>query len=148
MKILTVKIKSKKLLIVFLIILILFIFLLEFISVNSKKFPQILDNEQRVNFIKGLNLNVSEEPIEQKQIIIPEKFSDVYLSYNQIQLSAGYDLSLYKGKTADLYKYFISEENGDKKYVNLIIFNGKVIGGDISTIGINGYMSPLKEQSN
>lgn len=146
MKILTVKIKSKKLLIVFLIILITFLFLLELLSFYANKSPLIIDNEQRVAFINSLNLSVLEEPVEYKQIIIPEKFSEVYLKYNQVQLAAGYDLSLYKGKTADFYKYITPEENGEFMYVNIIIFKGKIIGGDISSAKINGSMLPLKEQ--
>lgn len=145
MKILTVNIKNKKLLIVFLIILITFLFSLELLSIKSSNDTKIIDNEQRVSFIKGLNVDILEEPVEQKQIIIPEKFSDVYLKYNQIQLAAGYDLTLYKGKTADFFKYATPEENGEYRYVNIIIFNGKIIGGDISSAKINGFMLPLKE---
>ena len=145
LKILTINIKNKRLLLVFLIILTAFFFVLEALSIISAKQTKIIDNESRVNFINSLNVNVKEEPVEQKDIIIPQIFNDVYLKYNQLQLSAGYDLSIYKGKKATLFKYTTEEENGDCIFVNLIICEGCVIGGDISSAKINGFMLPLKE---
>lgn len=145
LKIITVKIKNKRLLLVFLIILTAFFLVLEAVSVVSAKKPEILDNESRVNFINSLGISVREEPVEQKEIIIPQVFNDVYLKYNLMQLSAGYDLSLYKGKTATLFKYATTQENNDSIFVNLIICNGLIIGGDISSAKINGFILPLKE---
>ena len=142
----SIKVKSKRLLLIFIMILTVFLIFIEFLSNQVSTSEKVLDNEQRVNFINNLNIKILEEPVEVKEIIIPNKFSDVYEKYNQIQLLAGYDLKLYNGQKATLYKYATPEHNGDFIYVNLIILNGRIIGGDISSVKINGSILPLKEQ--
>lgn len=119
--------------------------MLEALSLVSATQTKIFDNESRINFIKSLNIDIIEEPIEEKEILIPLEFNNVYSKYNQLQLSAGYDLSLYKGKTAKLYKYKTVLQNGEYLFVNLIILDGYIIGGDISSLKINGFMLPLEE---
>lgn len=145
LKIITFKIKNKRLLLVFLIILTAFLFVLETLSIVSNDQIVIKDNISRVNFINSLGLKVKEEPVEKKNIIIPQAFNEVYLKYNQLQKSAGYDLSIYKGEKATLFKYTTEAHSDDLLYVNLIVLNGKIIGGDISSAKINGFMLPLKE---
>lgn len=107
---------------------------------------KIIDNSSRINFIKNLGIIPNEDLIEEKELFIPEKFTDVWEIYNAVQRSAGYDLSLFSGKSAKLYKYEIPNFNKDlNAYVNLIVLDGKVIGGDISSTELNGFMLPLKE---
>ncbi len=107
---------------------------------------QIVDNSSRIDFIKRLGVTPDENLSEEKEIFIPEKFTDVWERYNQMQKSVGYDLSLYSGKTAKLFKYKILNFSGNSSaYVNLIVLEGKVIGGDISSAELNGFMLPLKE---
>ncbi len=98
-------------------------------------------NAQRVQFIKNLNIDIKEECTETKQITVPVKFSDVYLRYNNLQKQAGYDLTDYAGCGVTRYTYTFSG-NPDKR-VNLLVYKGKIIGGDISDIAFSGKMLPL-----
>lgn len=103
-------------------------------------------NAQRVAFIKSLALVPDEDNAEKKQITIPETFSAVYSNYNDLQKKSGYDLSAYKGASALVYTYpvgKISQENDDEYYVNLIVYKGRIIGGDICSRNFNGEMLPL-----
>lgn len=98
-------------------------------------------NALRVSYINGLGLTVDETPELKKDIVIPWEFSDVYRKYNQLQQRAGFDLSVYKGKAATVYTYSVSGE--EDTVVNLIVSGKIIIGGDISSVRIDGEMKPL-----
>ena len=76
-----------------------------------------------------------------KEIVIPEEFSDVYMKYNGLQRSAGYDLMPYRGRKATVYTYRVTD--AEDTVINLIVSDGKIIGGDISSVRIDGEMKPL-----
>ncbi len=149
LKLITVKVRSLRLLLVFFALLSAFLFLLEILSVASDKDTLITDNSSRIAFIKSLGITSDESLAEEKEIYIPEKFTDVWQKYNDVQLKAGYDLSLFAGKKAKLYKYLIADfRDNATAYVNLIVLDGRIIGGDISSAELNGFMLPLKELEN
>lgn len=103
-------------------------------------------NYERINYLNSINCKVQEEIISQKEIVIPDEFSDVYERYNGLQLEAGFNLVPFKGAAATLYTYKVSEyKNIKNAYVNLIVCNSKIIGGDIFTTELNGQMLPLKK---
>ena len=90
-----------------------------------------------------------ELPCETEQVVIPEDFSDVYEKYNAIQYEAGYDLKDYRSRSVVRYSYFL-EDYDPKQYVvaNLLVFEGKIIGGDISSRRLDGFMLPLVSKDN
>ncbi len=103
-------------------------------------------NHERIDFLSSINCKVSEEFVSQKEIIIPEEFSQVYERYNSLQNKAGFDLIKYKGAKSTLYTYKVLDyKNLQNAYVNLIVCDGKIIGGDIYTTNLNGQMLPLKK---
>ncbi len=103
------------------------------------------ENKERIAFLKNFSYDVDEEPIEIKEIIIPSEFNDTYTRYNEIQLSQGFDLEKYKGESAKLYTYAIKNYPGVKNSkdvirANILVIDGTVIGGDICSIELNGFM--------
>lgn len=85
--------------------------------------------------------DVSETPYEVVEFEIPLKFNSVWENYNNLLKEKGYDLSLYKGKKCKRYTYLIPSENAR---ANIIVSDGKIIGGDISSITLDGIMIPIK----
>jgi len=85
--------------------------------------------------------DVSETPYEVVEFEIPLKFNSVWENYNNLLKEKGYDLSLYKGKKCRRYTYLIPSENA---HANIIVSDGKIIGGDISSITLDGIMIPIK----
>ncbi|MBQ8764356.1 MAG: DUF4830 domain-containing protein [Clostridia bacterium] len=85
--------------------------------------------------------DVSETPYEVVEFEIPLKFNSVWENYNNLLKEKGYDLALYKGKKCKRYTYLIPSENAR---ANIIVSDGKIIGGDISSITLNGIMIPIK----
>ena len=57
-------------------------------------------NALRCDFARGLGVTPDETAVSVKEIVIPEEFSDVYMKYNELQRSAGYDLMPYRGRKA------------------------------------------------
>lgn len=88
--------------------------------------------------------DVSESPYEVVEFTVPEKFTPVYERYNNLLKEGGYDLSDYKGKKCKRYTYLVPSKNAR---ANIIVHDGKIIGGDISSITIDGMMIPIKKES-
>ena len=101
-------------------------------------------NALRVEYLSGLGYTVDETAISVKEIVIPEKFSDVYNEYNRLQQTAGFDLSRYRGNKAVVYTYRLSDS--EDTVINLIVSDNNIIGGDISSVRIDGEMKALERK--
>lgn len=108
--------------------------------------------DDRLKFISDFGWIVDEDPVEVRQIAIPQEFDDVYKNYNQIQLSQGYDLTKYAGRSAKRWTYVVRNypdvsENEDYVRINLIVCDGKIIGGDVCSIKLDGFMHGFEKDS-
>ena len=104
--------------------------------------------EERVNYINSLGFETDSSE-ESKEIIIPTRFNDVYNKYNEIQKKQGLDLAEYKGKTAVMYTYHITNYgDNDNVIANLIVFDGQLIGADLcDTSADNGFLVALNDKT-
>ena len=84
--------------------------------------------------------DVEKVPYEVVKFTIPETFTSVYDRYNSLLEQNGYSLVPYKGKECTRYTYLIPSVNAR---ANILVYDGKVIGGDISGITIDGVMIPI-----
>ncbi len=142
MKLYCISIKSRGAVSVFLALLTLLLVTLEVININSSATNSVLTNEDRVSAISMYGYDVSPDVVEVKEIVIPEKFNDVYENYNEIQIKGGFNLKNYSGEKVTLYKYQL-RDSANAEFVNLIICDGVIIGGDVSSARIDGDMKPL-----
>lgn len=100
----------------------------------------------RISFIKSFGWEVSPDLPETAEITIPSKFNEVYKNYNSLQKSQGFDLKKYRGKAAVRYTYKIvnypseSGEFAENVVINLIVCEGKIIGGDVCSLELDGFM--------
>lgn len=85
--------------------------------------------------------DVSEKPYEVVEFTIPMEFNNVWNNYNNLLRENGYDLAPFKGKKCKRYTYLIPSENAR---ANIIVCDGEIIGGDISSITLDGIMVPIK----
>lgn len=106
--------------------------------------------EERISFISQLGLTVEETPSEIKEILIPCDFDQTYINYNEIQKQAGLNLDLYKGCTAKKWTYTVTNYPGYEGRncikVNLIVYRNRIIGGDICSVELDGFMKGLTKQ--
>ena len=86
---------------------------------------------------------------EEKEVVIPAEFSSVYDNYNRLQKQAGFDLEPYKGCSVMRYTYSLGDFPADEYVViNLLVTEEKIIGGDISSRRLDGFMLPLLAKQN
>ncbi len=99
---------------------------------------------ERMSFISQFGWKVTEEPVEIKEVIIPEEFDDTYIAYNEIQKSQGFDLTEFAGKRAKRWTYVVKNYEGYESseciHINLLVYDNKVIGGDVCSVELDGFM--------
>jgi hypothetical protein len=96
----------------------------------------------RIAFIKSFGWEIEDEEPEVSEVTIPREFDEVYLNYNLIQKAQGLDLWDYIGCKVKRYTYKISNYPTGEKGVclTLLVYNGYVIGGDVKSPRIDGFM--------
>lgn len=99
---------------------------------------------QRIHFLTELGYTVNSSSEESEEIKIPTEFGDVYNRYNELQKQSGTNLLNYRG--ADCVRYTYTEENSDWRF-NLIVYEGRIIGGDVCTVALDGEMKALGEKT-
>lgn len=81
-----------------------------------------------------------------KTVHIPDPLDATFRAYNHIQTPCGFDLERHVGKNVQCYSYPINNPPdgvSEPVYVNLLIYEGTVIGGDYMSPALNGFMRPL-----
>lgn len=102
----------------------------------------VKDNNERIEFLSQFGWTVSDEPTEITTLTIPSEFNATYEKYNDIQREQGLDLSKYQEKSCTRYTYQVLNYKDATQGVraNLLVLNDKVIGGDISSVALNGFI--------
>lgn len=102
---------------------------------------------ERMSFITALGLTTDNEPSSVTEIKIPEEFDETFTNYNEIQKQSGLDLEPYKGCTVKKWTYTVTNypgyEESQSIRINLLVYKGKIIGGDICSLEIDGFMKGL-----
>lgn len=103
-----------------------------------------------IEFLSYYGWQVEEKPIESAPVIIPEEFDTIFEDYNVLQKEAGLDLKAYRGQKGTRYTYRVLNypENIENVRSNVIVIDGKAVGGDISTVALDGFMHSLKYSFN
>lgn len=109
----------------------------------------IRTNADRVAFLRAFGWEVSKEPLHTQDVRIPTDPSEVFSRYNQLQLSQGYDLSAYAGKSVKRYVYEVLNypESDAQFFATLLIYQNTVIGGDICSAEKGGIMQGFEMPS-
>ena len=65
-------------------------------------------NEARIAFLAEYGWEVNAEPVQTQQVRVPEEPGEVFLRYNELQVSQGYDLLQYSGQELTRYVYQVT----------------------------------------
>lgn len=119
----------------------------ESVAAVSYNYSNVKTNEDIVQFLEGFGYEVNPEPIETAEVTVPGKFDSVYQRYNDIQRAQGLNLKKFAGKTVKRYSYEIIgyDDASDCAMANILIFNGSIVGGDISRSGENAFIHGFKK---
>ncbi len=103
----------------------------------------VKNNDTRREFLSQFGWEVSETELESVEITIPKDFDKIMNEYNEIQKRQGLDLSGYKGKKVTRFTYEVKNYEGYEGtvYANIIVYKNKVIGGDICTADVKGFIT-------
>lgn len=106
----------------------------------------VANNDERVKFLTELGWEVDASPTETMQVKIPSEPSEVFDRYNALQLTQGYDLSQYSGKTVMRYVYRVNNFPGatEPVYATVLVHKNQIIGGDVTDTTAKGKVQPLK----
>lgn len=115
---------------------------------NEKTSTKISSDEKGAQYLSSLGWTVEVPALNKETVLIPKNFNDVFNKYNTLQQSQGYDLKNYAGKEVDLYTYKVTNhESSDTVYAQLYVYKNKVIGGDVHSSSLDGFMCGLKKAS-
>ena len=105
-------------------------------------YDKIKTNEDRMAFLGQFGWEVDATPVESTTVTIPAEFDKVFASYNELQRRQGLDLSGYASRTVERYTYTVTNYDGFDGTVlaNLLVYRGRVIGGDICSADTNGFI--------
>ncbi len=101
----------------------------------------------REEYLESLGWKIETPAVSEENVLIPKTFSEVFNKYNELQLSQGFDLSKYSGKELKLYTYKVTNhESTDTVLAELYVYKGDVVGGDIHSAALDGFMCGLKKE--
>lgn len=157
MVIMTAKVSKRKIIAMLLLIALIVAVLAVLLSHSGDAAPapdtsaqtpapeKIKTNEARIAYLSSYGWEVSEEPVQTQEVRIPTDPSEVFQRYNELQMSQGFDLSEYAGKTVRRYVYAITNYPGGKEnfYATLLVYKDDVIGGDVASAEKGGVMHGL-----
>ena len=106
------------------------------------RYDKIKSAADAADFLAQFGWKVKPTPVEETNVTIPSEFDRIFTSYNEIQKQQGLDLSKYRRKTVKRYTFELSEYDGydGKVYANVLVYRNKVIGGDICSADMTGFM--------
>lgn len=110
----------------------------------------IKNNEARIEYLHAYGWEVSPDPIATQEFIIPAKPEDESLAeYLALQAQQGFDLSKYAGKRVKRYTYEVTNYPSGESGIqaNLLIYRGTVVGGEILSPQLDGFLHGLTRPS-
>ena len=104
-------------------------------------FEHIRTDADRRAFLKQFGWEVSDKEPFYEEVSIPKEFDAIFTAYNDMQKAQGLDLQKYGGKVCHHYRYEITNYDADEPvYANLLVYRGRVIGGDIASAKSGGFV--------
>ena len=105
-------------------------------------FDNIRTDADRRAFLTQFGWAVSSKEPFFEEVSIPREFDGIFTAYNDMQKTQGLDLEKYAGKICQHYRYEIENyDSADTVYANLLVYRGRVIGGDISSAKMDGFVT-------
>ncbi len=109
--------------------------------------PSAKSEKARVAYLADCGWTVESPALKEETVLIPKSFSPVFEEYNELQKKQGFDLSRYAGKEVTMYTYKVARSNlGDNVLAVIYVSGGSVIGGDVHSTALDGFMCALKQK--
>lgn len=101
--------------------------------------------EQRLTYLADLGWAVNAAPVETLDLQLPQPLTEDWVAYAQLQKEQDLPFSDYSGQSVRRYTYTVTNYPGVEKgvQVNLYVCGDQLIGGDIISLGENGFQTGL-----
>ncbi|MBQ9779829.1 MAG: DUF4830 domain-containing protein [Clostridia bacterium] len=113
----------------------------------SIKYEKVRSSDDAAGFLGQFGWVVDAGSAETVTVTIPAEFDKIFAGYNEMQKAQGLDLSKYKKKEITRYTFTVTnygEYNGEAYtmpvYANVLVYRNRVIGGDICSADVSGFI--------
>ena len=116
-------------------------------AAEAGKLSDTVKNEKaRVAYLAQYGWEVESPAISESTVVIPRTFSQVFEEYNELQKKQGFDLSRFCGTEVTMYTYRVRNADADDEVLAVLYVKGnRVVGGDIHSTALDGFMSGIKQ---
>ena len=111
------------------------------------RYDKVKTADDAAAFLSQFGWLVDAGSAETREVTIPAEFDKVFAGYNELQKSQGLDLSKYKKKAVTRHTFTITNYSErvpaapkGTVYANVLVYRGRVIGGDICSADVNGFI--------
>ncbi len=108
----------------------------------SYRYDKVKSADDAARFLSQFGWVVDAGSVETVEVTVPAEFDKIFAGYNELQKSQGLDLSKYKKKAVTRYTFTVTNyKNHDGTvYANVLVYRNRVIGGDICSADVNGFI--------
>jgi hypothetical protein len=127
--------------------LILLLILTRCVAESGRRLPRAENAADIAAYLATFGWQVEAEPVTVKNVQIPARFTEVYEQYNALQKRQGFDLSRYRADIVESYTFrVVNHPAAGDVFANVLVFKGRIIGGDICSFALNGFMTGFSGQ--
>lgn len=113
----------------------------------SVKYEKVKSADDAAGFLGQFGWVVDAGSAKTVTVTIPAEFDKVFAGYNEMQKAQGLDLTKYKKKEITRYTFTVTnygEHEGENYtmpvYANVLVYRNRVIGGDICSADVSGFI--------
>ena len=112
------------------------------VSVEKYTYDKVKTADDAADFLAQFGWEVDGDPLEEVRVNIPSEFDKVMNAYNELQRSQGLDLSKYRGRDVTRYTFRVNNypDYSGTVMANVIVYKGRVIGGDLCSSDVTGFI--------
>lgn len=115
-------------------------------AARSTPTASVKNEKGRVAYLAQYGWEVESPAENESTVMIPRTFSSVFEEYNELQKAQGFDLSQYCGMEVTMYTYRVTNADPDDDVLAVLyVRNGKVVGGDVHSTALDGFMVGVKQ---
>lgn len=111
-------------------------------QVASYSYEKVKSEDDAEQFLAQFGWIVDASPVEVTVVTMPGEFDKIFAAYNEIQKAQGLNLLKYKRKNLTRYTFEVKNYEGydGRVLANVLVYRGKVVGGDICSADIDGFV--------
>ncbi len=113
---------------------------------ENVRYDKIKTEDDAAAFLEQFGWEVKTPASETAEIKLPAEFDKIMLTYNELQKSQGLDLHKYKGREVTRYTFEVTNypDYDGTVLANVIVYKKRVIGGDVCSADVNGFITGFR----